>query len=57
MEIKEGYTRVSEILGKRSDFSMIDPQVLANKCRIGTNVHERINLEIQGIFMDSEDDA
>lgn len=56
MEIKEGYTRVSEILSPWSDFSHIDPVVLANKCRIGTNVHERISCDEGGIFVELQED-
>lgn len=52
MIIKDGkeYARVSEILQPFSDFSHIDPEVLANKCRIGTRVHEAIAAEIAGEF-------
>jgi len=42
--IKEGYTRVSQILGQWDKYSGIDPAVLDNKIRIGTNVHEAINM-------------
>ena len=50
--IKDGkeYARVSEILAPFNDFSAIDPEVLANKCRIGTQVHEAIAAEIAGEF-------
>ena len=50
--IKDGkeYARVSEILAQFSDFSHIDPEVLANKCRIGTQVHEAIAAEIAEEF-------
>ena len=37
------YARVSQIISPLADFSMINPAVLANKARIGTNVHEAIN--------------
>jgi len=52
MIIKDGkeYARVSEILRPFSDFSHIDPEVLAHKCRIGTQVHEAIADEIKGEF-------
>lgn len=52
MIIKDGreYARVSEILAPLNDFSHIDPEVLANKCRIGTRVHEAIAAEIAGEF-------
>lgn len=41
-EILPSFTRVSEILGLYQDFSKIDPQVLARKCAIGTEVHKAI---------------
>lgn len=52
MIIKDGreYARVSEILASFNDFSHIDPEVLANKCRIGTQVHEAIAAEVAGEF-------
>jgi hypothetical protein len=56
MTIKEGYTRVSEILSPWVNFSHIDPEVLANKARIGTNVHEKISAEESGIYLGLEDD-
>lgn len=49
MTIKEGYTRVSEILSMFKDFSSIPPDVLENKCRIGTEVHEHIDDVFYGI--------
>jgi hypothetical protein len=50
--LKDGreYARVSEILSPINDFSHIDPEVLANKCRIGTQVHAAIEAEIKGEF-------
>ena len=54
--IKEGYTRVSTILGQWNSFAHINPDVLANKCRIGTNVHAKIAAECEGIFIDLEPD-
>lgn len=56
MEIKEEYTRVSKILNQWNQLAHIDPKVLSNKCRIGTNVHEKINAELQGIFLDLRED-
>lgn len=52
MIIKEGreYARVTEVLKPFSDFSHIDPEVLANKCRIGTQVHAAIESEIKDEF-------
>lgn len=37
------YARVSEVLTSFSDYSHIDPKVLANKARIGTEVHQAIS--------------
>lgn len=42
MQIKAGYTRVTEILGQWHKYDHIDPFVLANKASIGTMVHEEI---------------
>lgn len=42
------YARVSDVLRSFSDFSHIDRAVLANKCEIGSNVHEGINDYING---------
>ena len=52
MEIKEGYTRISKIIGQWNQFAHIDPYVLENKCRIGTNVHKKIDAELHGIFIE-----
>lgn len=38
----KSYLRVSEILARLQDFGNIDPEVLENKQKIGTNVHEAI---------------
>lgn len=43
MLIREGYTRISSIIGQWNTFSHIDPAVLAAKCEIGTNVHDAID--------------
>lgn len=51
------FARVSEILRQFSDFSQIDPAVLANKCRIGTNVHEAIADDIEQRFPCPDADA
>ena len=56
-EIIEGYTRVSQIIGQWNQFAHIDPDVLANKCRIGTEVHEKIAAECEGIFIESSEDT
>lgn len=44
------YPRISKILKPFNDFSHIDPKVLANKCRIGTSVHQAIADDIEGEF-------
>ena len=49
--IKEGYTRVSEIIGwyKSLKLGAIDPGVLKRKTQVGTDVHEAIS----GFYTDS----
>jgi len=42
------YARVTEVLQPFADFSHIDPEVLKNKQRIGTNVHMAIADDIEG---------
>lgn len=49
-KILPGYIRVSEILRHLKDFSHIDPEVLQNKCIIGTNVHKAIEDDLSGEF-------
>lgn len=44
------YARVTDILRPFADFSHIDPAVLENKARIGTNAHEAIEDDIAGDF-------
>ena len=44
------YGRVSGVIRPFSDFSRIDPNVLANKARIGTEVHAAIADDINGDF-------
>ena len=44
------YVRVSEILSILSNFSHIDEEVLKNKCRIGTEVHKAIEMDLKGQF-------
>ena len=44
------YARVTEILKPFADFSHIDPLVLDNKARIGTQVHQAISCELKGDF-------
>lgn len=48
MEIKPGYTRVTEILGQWNKYDGIDPFVLANKASIGTMVHSQIEASENG---------
>ena len=56
-EIKEGYTRVSEIVGQWNQLAHINPEVLANKCRIGSEVHEKIAAEVEGIYIETAEDC
>lgn len=56
-EIKEGYTRVSDIIKIGSDLSHIPAHILENKCRIGSNVHDTIAAMIESIYIDSDEDA
>lgn len=44
------YARVSEVISPFADFSKIDPIILANKCTIGTTVHQAIADDIDGEF-------
>lgn len=44
------YARVSEILQPHTSFGHIDAAVLANKCRIGTEVHQAIADDINEDF-------
>jgi hypothetical protein len=48
MTIRDGYTRISSILGQWDKFGHIDPAVLAHKAEIGTRVHEAIEAHISG---------
>lgn len=56
-EIKEGYTRVSQIISQWNHLAHIDPHVLENKRRIGSEVHEKIAAESQGIFIPTEEET
>jgi len=47
--MKEGYTRVTELLKPWSTFGSIPQEVLDNKAEIGTNVHSAINSHILGL--------
>lgn len=44
------YARVSDIICPFTDYGKVDPLVLANKARIGTEVHKAINDEINDEF-------
>ena len=44
------YARVTEILASESDYSNIDPDVLARKCEIGIQVHKAISDDINDEF-------
>ena len=59
MIIKDGksYARVSDILKPFSNFSHIKPEVLANKCRIGTAVHSAIEADLNAKFPALEKDT
>jgi len=52
-EIKEGYTRVSEIVGwfKANELAKIDPDTLRKKAHLGTNVHAAIAGYDEGIYV------
>jgi hypothetical protein len=51
------YARVSEILQPYTNFTNIDPKVLANKCRIGTEVHQAIADDINDDFIYLQKDS
>ena len=48
--IKEGYTRISEILGFFTSFAGIDPGILQAKAMVGTNVHKAIDCFYNNVF-------
>lgn len=50
--IKEGYTRVSEVVGwyKTIQLSKIDPETLKKKTELGSEVHEAIEGYYSGVF-------
>ena len=52
-EIKEGYTRVTEIIGwyKSLIHGAIDQNVLKAKAQVGSNVHEAIEQDGSGVFV------
>ena len=55
-KIKEGYDRVSDIVSVPGMFDMIPLEVLENKARIGTNVHEAIHMDFLGFVSDLAED-
>ncbi len=48
-EIRDGYIRVSEVLGRLKDRTKINQLVLKEKCDIGTEVHSNIHMEVLGV--------
>lgn len=50
MSIKEGYTRVSAILSQWDRFGHIDQEIVARKADIGTEVHDAIKADYEGIY-------
>ena len=44
------YARVTDVIRPFSKLEHIDPDTLANKCRIGTNVHKAIEDDIRETF-------
>lgn len=48
MEIKKGYTRVSEILAQWNSYSHIEPEVLKKAADRGRMVHEAIEANLNG---------
>ena len=58
MSIKPGYTRVTDIFKQWDSYGMVSPKVLEEKARIGSLVHQRIELEdTPGAFFCEEDKA
>jgi len=45
-DIRPGYLRISEILGRLRDRTGIHEAVLRDKCNIGTEVHHNIHLDV-----------
>src|SRR5271157_1296805 len=48
-EVKEGFTRVSEVLSQWDKLSLINPDVLERKAQLGTNVHNAIANYYNGV--------
>jgi hypothetical protein len=55
--IKEGYTRVTEILSPFTGYGAIDPVVLANAADRGTKVHTIIEQILEGTYYDEIPEA
>jgi len=53
---RDGIPSVTEVLGVFTDFSMINPSVLAHACERGTKVHTAIAAHLQGLWIPSLDD-
>jgi hypothetical protein len=52
----EGYTRVTEILSAYTDFSHIEPSVLANAADRGTRVHRFCELYVKNLLIEPVDE-
>lgn len=50
-QIREGYTRVTEVLSPFSDFSHIEPAVLANAADRGSRVHDYCEAHAKHLFV------
>lgn len=48
MTIKEGYTRISRVIGQWGDYASIDQEVLESKQEIGKVVHDAIASYLKG---------
>jgi len=53
---RDGIPSVTEVLGVFTDFSMINPSVLAHACDRGTRVHTAISAHLQGLWVSPLDD-
>lgn len=51
-----GYTRVTEILSRFTDFSHIQPSVLANACDRGSRVHHFCEMYVKNLLIEPVDD-
>lgn len=56
-EIKEGYTRVSEIVGQWNHLAHIPKHIIENKAQIGTEVHDQICAMVNGIYLETPEEA